>query len=202
MGKQRVGVFGGTFDPLHYGHLAAARGAMHLTGLDQVVFVPAGQNPLKTGPPTAPEHRLAMLQAGLAGAPGFSVSTVDLTRPGPYYTLETLELLAEQHPAWELHFVCGLDALLEVERWWEYRRLLAAHPFLVVTRPGSSLTDWERLRSRLGPDLTRRVQILPIPGVAVAARDLRELASQGYPLTYLVPAAVEQYMENARLYRR
>lgn len=201
MAKRRVGVLGGTFDPLHYGHLAAASGAMHLAGLDQVVFVPAGQNPLKAGQATSPAaHRLAMVEAGIAGAPGFSVSTVDLTRPGPHYTVDTLALLAASHPEWEIHFIAGLDALLEVERWRDYQRLLAAHPVLAVTRPGTDLAAWEQVRARLGPALARSIRVLTIPGVAVAARDLRALAARGYPLRYLVPEAVRLYIEREGLY--
>lgn len=201
VGKWRVGVFGGTFDPLHYGHLAAASGAMHLAGLAHVVFVPAGQNPLKAGQAaTAAAQRLELVRLGIAGAPEFSASTVDLDRPAPHYTMDTLAILQREHPDWELHFLCGLDAMLEIEQWRDYRELLAAYNFLAVTRPGSSLAEWEAVQARLGPDLAARVRVLPTPGVAVAARELRALATRGYPLRYLTPDAVCAYIEKERLY--
>lgn len=199
---ERIGVFGGTFDPIHYGHLAAAMGALHLARLDRVIFVPAGQNPLKAGQPITPaHHRLAMVQLAVADNPAFAVSRVDIDRPGPHYTVETLSLLSREYPGATLLFIVGLDALLEIEKWRDYPTLLRRWPLLAVTRPGTDLAGWEALRRRLGPELASRVEILAIPGVDIAGRDLRDRARQGYPLRYLVPDAVAAYIREHRLYQ-
>lgn len=201
MGRLRVGVYGGTFDPVHYGHLAAASGAAHLAGLDRVVFVPAGQNPLKAGAPITPAvHRLAMVRLAVAGDPRFAVDPIDMERPGPHYTVETLSLLAQAHPDWDIYFIVGMDAALSIEAWRDYRTLLVRWPLLVVTRPGEGGSAWEALLDRLGPHLAGRLRLLEVPGVAVAGRQLRALAAAGYPLTYLVPPAVEEYIRTHRLY--
>lgn len=200
--RERVGVLGGTFDPVHYGHLAAAMGALHLAGLDRVLFVPAGQNPLKARQPITPgHHRLAMLELAIRGNPAFAISRVDLDRPGPHYTVETLALLAEEYPRAQLHFIAGIDALLEIERWRDYPALLRRWPFLAVTRPGSDLNEWQGLMQRLGPELAGQIRTLTIPGVDIAARDLRARVQAGYPLRYLVPDAVATYVQEHGLYR-
>lgn len=201
--QYRVGIFGGTFDPVHYGHLSAASGALHLAGLEQVVFIPTGRPPHKEGKPiTAPEHRLAMVRLATRGNPRFSVSTVELVAPGPHYTVDTLSRIAVQHPQWGIHFICGLDSLLTMGTWRSYRQLLDRWPLLGVLRPGFDLDEWDRTRGELGLDLTARVRILKIPGISIASRELRELLATGYPATYLVPKEVEEYIRNNKLYRK
>lgn len=198
---RRVGILGGTFDPLHYGHLAAARGAGHLAGLDQVVFVPTGMPPHKVKQPITPAaDRVTMLRLALAGEPMFSLSSVEIDRPGPHYTVNTLELLATQHPDWHLHFITGMDGFVAMETWKDYRRLLGAWDVLVVTRPDTPRRRRVATTARLGPELMTKVQFLEIPGVAIASHQLRRLAQAGYPLDYLVPPAVDAYIREHQLY--
>lgn len=199
----RVAVLGGTFDPIHLGHLAAAQGVLHLTGVERVIFLPNRQPPHKQGQPVTPaEHRAAMVRLAIADNPAFGFSDLELRRPGPSYTIETVRALAAAHPDWEPAFVIGLDSLLEIRTWREWETLLQSVDFFVVTRPGHDLAAAHRLLAELGPRLTARVRLLEIPGVAVASADLRRLAAQGYPLRYLVPDPVARYIAEHGLYRR
>lgn len=201
MSKPRIGIMGGTFDPIHYGHLAAAEGARHLARLDQVLLVPAVDPPHKQGAVATPAaHRLAMVELAIAGHPALAISQVEFERPGPHYTVDTLAALEQRHPGAELHFIMGLDSLLQIETWHDYPELLRRWPVLAVTRPGSGLEEWERLRARLGLALTERVAVLDIPGIHLSSSDLRRRAAAGYPLRYLVPDDVAAYAVQHRLY--
>lgn len=195
-----VGVLGGTFDPIHLGHLALASGAMHLAGLDRVLFLPNRQPPHKAGRPVTPaHHRAAMVELAIAGDPRFAFSEMELQRTGPSYTIDTVQELLARQPDWHLAFLVGMDSLLEITTWREWERLLTLTDLLVFNRPGYPTEAGQAMLARLGP-LAERVRILEIPGVAVAARDLRRLASDGYPLRYLVPEAVERYIAAHQLY--
>lgn len=202
MARKRVGVFGGTFDPVHYGHLAAGVGAAFTVGLDRVLLVPAARPPHKRGQPITPaHHRLAMLRLAARGNPLFEVSTLELERAGPSYTVDTLAELERLHPEWDLFFLTGADSFRLIETWYEYRRLLSRWPVVVITRPGVPAPALAGVLERLGPELAARVTVVETPGVAVAASDLRERARSGYPLTYLVPPDVEEYIRLEGLYR-
>ncbi|MFZ5816378.1 MAG: nicotinate-nucleotide adenylyltransferase [Bacillota bacterium] len=196
-----IGVLGGTFDPIHLGHLALAEGAMHLAGLDQVLFLPNRQPPHKAGRPVSDAaHRAAMVQLAIASNPRFAYSDLELSREGPSYTIDTVRALQALHPDWRLAFLVGMDSLLEITTWREYTTLLSLVDLLVVNRPGFPTAEGEAMLAALGPELSRRIRLLQIPGVAVAARDLRRLAAEGYPLRYLVPEPVERYIAAHRLY--
>lgn len=198
----RVGLIGGTFDPVHYGHLAAAAGARHLCDLSRVWFVPAGKPPHKHCEQVTPaRHRLAMVRLATAGNPAFGVLPVEIERPGPSYTVETVRLLARQHPDWVLHFILGADSLLDLPTWREHQALVAACRLVAVRRPGVAAPSRADLAARLGSQLAERIRIIDTPGVAVAAQELRRLAAAGYPLRYLVPDAVAAYIEEHGLYR-
>lgn len=197
----RVGILGGTFDPIHLGHLALASGAMHLAGLDRVIFLPNRQPPHKAGRPVTPaHHRAAMVRLAIAGDDRFGCSDLELRREGPSYTIDTVRAFQADQPDWQLAFLVGMDSLLEITTWKEYETLLTLVDLLVVNRPGYPTERGERALERLGPDLRRRVRILQVPGVAVAASDLRRLAGEGYPLRYLVPEPVAAYIAKHRLY--
>lgn len=196
-----VGILGGTFDPIHLGHLALAEGVMHLAGLDRVIFLPNRQPPHKLGRPvSAAVHRAAMVKMAIAGNPRFEYSDLELGRAGPSYTIDTVQAFQTLCPDWRLAFLAGLDSLLEITTWREYERLLTQADLLVVSRPGFPTEQGEQMLHRLGPVLSRRIRILEIPGVAVAGTQLRRLAGEGYPLRYLVPEAVERYIQEQRLY--
>lgn len=195
----RVGIFGGTFDPIHLGHLAAAAGAAHLAALDRVVFMPNRQSPLKLERPlTPPEQRAAMVRLAIAGNPRFGLSELELEREGPSYTIDTVRKLLDRHADWQLSWIVGMDSLEEIPGWRDYETLLTLVDFLVVTRPGY---HYEQAVADLPAGLRmERVRVLEIPGVDVSATRLRELAAAGYPLRYLVPDPVAEYIAAQKLY--
>lgn len=196
-----VGIMGGTFDPIHYGHLAAAEGAMHVAGLEQVIFLPNRQPPHKVGRPVSPaEHRAAMVKLAIAGNPRFGFSDMELLREGPSFTIDTVRAVHANHPDWQTAFIIGMDSLLEITTWRDYRTLLALTDIIAVGRPGFSAERRDQVLAALGPELTRRVRVVETPGVAVSSTELRQMAAVGYPLRYLIPEAVEHYVQEHRLY--
>lgn len=197
-----VGIMGGTFDPIHLGHLAAAEGAMHLVGLDQVLFMPNRQPPHKAGRPVSPaEHRAAMVRLAIAGQPRFAFSDLELKREGPSYTLLTVQELRAAHPDWRLAFLAGMDSLVDLTTWYQYETLVRAIDMVIFTRPGYSVEQRDAALARLGPELAARIKLVEVPGVAVSGTLLRRLAGEGYPLRYLVPDAVADYVQAHGLYR-
>ncbi len=187
MTASRVGVFGGTFDPVHVGHLAIALAALETVPLERVVFVPARRSPLKErGPIAAPEHRLAMLERATEDEPRFSVSRIELDREGPSYTVDTLEALAGEG---RLFLILGADASAALERWKDPDRVRALATLVVARRSGSE--------SALPPGAIA----LDTPLMDISARELRARAAQARSLRYLVPDPVCRYIEEHALYR-
>ena len=182
----RLGVFGGTFDPVHVGHLVIASAALEELPLDRVLFIPARRSPLKERGPVAGEaDRLAMLEAAIAGDPRLGVSRVELERDGPSYTVETLEALRDQG---ELFLILGGDAYAEFERWRNPERIRALATIVVAARPGA-------------PNAPRDVRLLDAPLLDISSRELRARAARGRSLRYLVPEAALRYIEERGLYR-
>jgi len=197
----RVAILGGTFDPIHLGHLAVAQGVLHATGVERVIFLPNAQPPHKHGQPVTPAaHRAAMVRLAIADNPAFAFSDLELRREGASYTIETVRSLKAQAPDWEASFVIGMDSLLAIRTWREYEALLKSADWVVVTRPGFDPDKGRQVMDELGPELTARVRLLEIPGVAVSATDLRRRAGEGYPLRYLVPDVVADYIGEHGLY--
>jgi nicotinate-nucleotide adenylyltransferase len=181
-----IGVFGGTFDPVHVGHLAIANAALDELGLDRVYFVPARRSPLKQADPIASaEDRLAMLTAAIAGEPRFHVSGVELDRKGPSFTVDTLESLRGQGP---LFLILGSDAYADFERWREPARIRDLATIVLAARPGA-------------PNAPHGVRMLDSPLMDISSRELRARAARGRSLRYLVPEAALRYIEEHRLYR-
>jgi nicotinate-nucleotide adenylyltransferase len=197
-----VGIMGGTFDPIHFGHLAAAEGVKHLLGLDRVLFMPNRQPPHKVGRRvSALEHRVAMVKLAIADNPAFEFSDMELRREGPSYTIDTIRAFQVLHPDWRTAFIVGMDSLVEIQTWKEYRTLLTLTDLAVVGRPGSySDRQRDEALGALGPELTARVRLLETLGVVVSGTALRSLAAKGYPLRYLVPDAVAGYIRKHWLY--
>lgn len=198
-----VGVFGGTFDPPHLGHLAAAQEACGAAGLDRVLFAPAGRNPLKLNAPlTPPKHRLLMTELAIAGNAAFELTRADVDRgPSPSYTVELLEQLRrELGPRRDLAFIVGMDALHELHRWRAPRRLLELARLIAISRPGQAIVDPTELASRL-PGAAHRISIVATPGVAISSSELRRRVAEGRPIRYLVPDAVAAHISEHRLYR-
>ncbi len=195
-GTRRLGVMGGTFDPIHHGHLVAASEVQAWFGLDEVVFVPTGQPWQKSDRTVSPaEHRYLMTVIATASNPRFSVSRVDVDRRGPTYTVDTLRELHRRHPDSELFFITGADALAQIMTWHEPEDMFSLAEFVGCTRPGHSIDD-VMLR-----DLPRdRVRIVEIPALAISSTDCRDRVSRGEPVWYLVPDGVVQYIAKHSLY--
>lgn len=186
---RRIGVFGGSFDPVHLGHLAAASEVLTVLQLDEVVFVPANAQPLKPPPRASAAHRVAMVELAVADNPRFSCSSVDVERGGETYTVDTLTDLRRAHPGVELTFIAGADAVASLDRWKDPERLRGLARFVGVTRPGHAMPEGER-------DL----QVVAVPGVAVSSTEVRRRVSIGAPIRYLVPDAVVEYIAQHELY--
>jgi nicotinate-nucleotide adenylyltransferase len=199
---RRMGVIGGTFDPIHYGHLAAAEEARVKVELEKVIFVVAGLPPHKLDEEVTPvEHRLAMVGLGIASNPHFEISRVDVDRPGPSYTVDTISILQEQWGAeTEFFFVMGLDSLLELPTWHEPHRLIRLCRLIAVRRPGFQV-DLAQLEARV-PGISARVEIIDMPEMDISSTDLQRRAREGLPIKYQVPDKVERYIEEHQLYRR
>jgi nicotinate-nucleotide adenylyltransferase len=187
-GLMKIGVFGGTFDPVHVGHLAIAQAALEAAHLDRVVFVPARRSPLKDRGPYAGEaDRLAMLEAATKDEPCFSVSRVELDREGPSYTVDTLEAL---RPEGELYLILGSDALADLPKWRSPERIKELAKILVARRPGAP-----------EPDARSGARTFDAPCLDISSRELRARASRGLSLRYLVPDEVWRHIARNGLYR-
>lgn len=201
-GGRRLGVMGGTFDPIHYGHLVTAEAAAEEFGLEQVIFVPAGQPPHKPlGAVSEARHRYLMTVLATVPNPRFTVSRVDINRPGPSYTVDTLrELHRRFDPATELYFITGADAMLQILQWKDAESLFALCHFIAATRPGFRL---ERLQTVLGPVAERyreRIHPLQVPALAISSTDIRRRVREGRSVRYLLPDAVMHYILKSGLY--
>jgi nicotinate-nucleotide adenylyltransferase len=199
---RRIGVIGGTFDPIHYGHLAAAEEARVKVELEKVIFVVAGLPPHKMDEEVTPvEHRLAMVELGIASNPYFEISRVDVDRPGPSYTVDTISILREQSGGEaEFFFVMGLDSLVELPSWHEPHRLIQLCRLIAVKRPGFQV-DLARLEASV-PGISARLEIIDMPEVDISSTDLQRRVREGLPIKYQVPDKVEKYIEEHRVYRR
>jgi nicotinate-nucleotide adenylyltransferase len=190
---RRLGIIGGTFDPPHYAHLVLAENARVQLALDRVLFVPAGNPPHKTAEPyTAVTDRIAMVEVAIVDNPAFSLSRVDVDRPGPHYTVRTLVLLQQQHPSAELFFIIGEDSLAEFHTWREPDGIVRQAWLAVMHRPGWQV-DLERLTQAV-PAIQERLIWLDVPVLDVSSTELRRRVGQGLPIRYLVPPLVEDYI--------
>jgi nicotinate-nucleotide adenylyltransferase len=198
---QRIGVIGGTFDPLHYGHLAAAEEVRVRLNLSRVLFVVAGIPPHKLNEEVTPvEHRVAMVELGIASNPHFQISRVDVDRPGPSYSVDTISILLEQYGrGTEVFFIMGLDSLVEVPAWHDPGRLIQLCHLVAVTRPGFDV-DMRRLEASV-PGISSRVEIVDMPALDISSSDLQRRVSEGLPIKYQVPEEVERYINEQHLYR-
>jgi len=200
-----VGVFGGTFDPIHVAHLAVAAEAAEVLGLERVLFIPAGQPPHKPGRAISPaEHRLAMVELAVAGNARFAVDRRELDRDGPSYTVDTLaEIRSEREAAalaGEVWLILAADAFLELMTWHEPRRVVELARLVVAPRDGHPTAGPEFLATHL-PDLADRATFLDWPRLRLSGSELRTRAAAGRSLRYLVPDAVAAYIGDHALYR-
>ncbi|MBV8554011.1 MAG: nicotinate (nicotinamide) nucleotide adenylyltransferase [Planctomycetaceae bacterium] len=191
----RLGLYGGMFDPIHLGHLILAELCREACGLDRVWFVVAGVPPHKPGERTALAHRLEMVRIAVAGHPAFEASELEARRPGPHYSVETLEAVHRERPDDELFFLIGADSLADLPSWRQPDRIARLATIVVANRPGvaAGLLDF-------GPG-TRPMQLVTIPPIGIASHDLRRRLAEGRSIRYQVPRGVEAYIQAHRLYR-
>ncbi len=196
----KLGVYGGTFDPVHSGHLAVAEEVQRQLGLDEVLFVPAGQPWMKAAGPLAPaRHRLEMVRRAVAGRAGLSVSAMEVERPGPSYTLQTLEELGRQRPGDELYLILSWESLAEFPRWYRPEGIIRLCRLVVVPRPGAIRPDLAAL-DRAVPGLAERTLLLEGPLVDISATEVRRRLREGQPVEGLLPPAVRDYIQKKGLY--
>ncbi|MBT2404381.1 MULTISPECIES: nicotinate-nucleotide adenylyltransferase [unclassified Streptomyces] len=192
--KRRLGVMGGTFDPIHHGHLVAASEVAALFHLDEVVFVPTGEPWQKSQRAVSPaEDRYLMTVIATASNPQFSVSRIDIDRGGPTYTIDTLRDLSTLNPDSDLFFITGADALAQILTWRNADELFSLAHFIGVTRPGHVLTDDGLPKGG--------VSLVEVPALAISSTDCRARVATGEPVWYLVPDGVVRYIDKRELYR-
>jgi nicotinate-nucleotide adenylyltransferase len=202
-GFMRLGVFGGTFDPVHLGHLILAEQCREQARLDQVLFIPAPRPPHKQDRPLTPfAQRAEMLALALAGNPAFRVDELEKDRPGPSYTVNTLEELRHRSPEADLSLLIGSDSLTDLPLWYSPARILELACLSVMARAGSPVMSPDELRQSLSisQQTPVRMQVLEAPLIDIASRDLRRRVLEGRSIRYLVPRAVEAYIQEKRLY--
>ncbi|MFM7592415.1 MAG: nicotinate-nucleotide adenylyltransferase [Isosphaeraceae bacterium] len=193
----RVGLFGGTFDPIHQGHLILAEFCREACSLDKVVFVVAGEPPHKGRPRTAARHRLEMVELAIAGNDAFEATDIEISRPGPHYTYETLELTTAARPGDELFFIIGADSLADLPGWRRPERIFELATIVVVNRPG---IDSQLISQFSPPEGAQPIIQVPMPDIGIASRSLRSRLAESKSIRYMVPRAVEMYLRHHRLY--
>ncbi|HET9589057.1 MAG TPA: nicotinate-nucleotide adenylyltransferase [Anaerolineales bacterium] len=201
MSRERIGLFGGTFDPPHLGHLILASEAKYQLELTRLLWTLTPEPPHKEGQPITPvEHRLAMVNLAIGDNPSFELSRIELDRPGPHYTLDTIKLLAEQIPDAEIIPVIGGDSLNDLPTWYHPQELIyAAHWIGVMRRPGET-TNLQALEREL-PGITSKVHYVDAPLLEIASREIRSRIAEGRPFRYYLPQAVYEYIRAQHLYR-
>ncbi|MET0448558.1 MAG: nicotinate-nucleotide adenylyltransferase [Aeromicrobium sp.] len=196
-GRRRVGVMGGTFDPIHHGHLVAASEVQSWFDLDEVIFVPTGQPWQKADRDVSPaEDRDLMTVIATAANPRFNVSRVDIDRSGLTYTIDTLRELSALHPEADLYFITGADAMAALLTWRDHEELFDLAQFVGCTRPGHEMDD-----TTLKGLPEERITLVEIPALAISSTDCRHRVERGEPVWYLVPDGVVQYIGKHGLYR-
>ncbi len=195
----RLGIVGGTFDPIHYGHLFIGEEARQRFSLDQVLFVPNGQPPHKTGETVTPaHHRLEMVKLGIQSHPEFFCSALEIDRGGLSYTVETLRELRMQLPAAQLFYITGVDAVADILTWRRHEEVIELAEFIASTRPGFEMSV---LETRLPAEYRKRIHPIETTWLGISSTDLRRRFREGKATRYLLPEAVRDYIEKTRLYR-
>jgi nicotinate-nucleotide adenylyltransferase len=215
----RIGVFGGTFNPIHYGHLRAAEEVREMLGLDKVLFIPSGNPPLKSEDLANALGRYKMARLAAVGNRAFDVLDIESVKPGKSYTVETLEVLLNLHSGSDLYFMLGIDAFLDIPNWWEPERLISMVNFAVISRPGCNFEDLllspylnverENLRALDGSDresLTiqlkslKEAALVRITPLDISSSDIRRRIRAGQSIKYLLPENVESFIISHKLY--
>jgi nicotinate-nucleotide adenylyltransferase len=216
---KKLGIFGGTFNPIHFGHLRVAAEARELAGLDTVIFIPSGNPPLKTEDIAPAQHRYAMTELAVKGNPSFDLLDLECRTRNKSYTIKTLEKLRQLYPDDSLYFILGIDAFLDIPNWYRPERLLGLADFLILSRPGCRFSDltaspylsvrkeiMKKLDIRTMPSYSTKLKngntamLLNVCPVTISATDIRTRIAQGKSVKYLLPADVESYILSHKLY--
>jgi nicotinate-nucleotide adenylyltransferase len=200
----RIGLLGGTFDPIHYGHLLLAESCREQGRLDQVWFIPAAVPPHKQDQTLSqPAERMEMLKLAIGGHEAFRISEIEFQRGGVSYTVDTLEAVRQERPADELFLLLGGDSLHDLPTWREPQRICELALPMTVGRPGAAEPDWNAIAGFLTPERLQQLksQHVEMPQIGISSRDLRRRVAEGRSIRFQVPRAVEQYIAAAGLYR-
>lgn len=201
--KISVGIMGGTFDPIHYGHLYIAECARHRFGLDKVLFIPTGR-PVhkKRDDILAPDHRIEMTRLAIDSNPYFELSAIEVDRPGPTFTVDTLEQLNNAAGGREeYYFITGADAILEILTWKDVDRVFELCRFIAVTRPGYSFEVMNRVLSEFTGEKRKQILFYETTGILISSTEIRQRIKLGEPVKYLLPEEVEKYIVKCDLYK-
>lgn len=200
----RVGIMGGTFDPIHQGHLVTAEAARSKFEMNKVVFVPSGQPPHKRGLQiTNKEYRYLMTVLATAANPYFEVSRTEIDRPGESYAIDTVRYIrSKMQPGCELYFITGADAIFEIVTWKDMEELFANCVFIAATRPGFNLTEMNKqLQKKLSAENMAKIIPLEVPAMAISSTDIRERVRTNRTIKYLLPESVENFIQKNDLYQ-
>lgn len=201
-GRRTLGIMGGTFDPIHYGHLLAAEWADEAFKLDEVVFIPAARPPHKAPADViGGRHRYRMVELAIADNPAFSVSSLELERSGYSYTVDTIRYFLKSDPQPDIRFIMGVDALQLIHTWKEVEELLQLCRLIVVTRPGYELNRSDPVFASVPKMLWDKVDLLTIPELGISSTEIRRRTAAGLSVRYLLPLEVAGYIQQNHLYR-
>ncbi len=200
--SSRIGIMGGTFDPVHYGHLVAAEVARAELDLDKVIFIPAGRPPHKQQQIiTGSEHRYLMTVLATSSNPNFEVSRIEVDKDELAYTIDTVKDMRRTYGEdATIYFITGADAVLELLTWYKIQELLTLCRFIAVTRPGFDKRDLEQKIGEIASKYNGEIICIEVPLLAISSTDIRERSRSGKPIKYLLPEAVEEYIEKNGLY--
>lgn len=197
----KIGILGGTFDPIHIGHLIIAEEARYQLGLDKVVFLPAGKPYFKKNRIVSSQgDRLKMISLGIKDNPLFEVSDLEIRREGPTYSIESIPKIKDQYGGAELYFLIGLDALADIHKWKYPAELLEMCRVVGVKRPGYHDFDWSQIEDKI-PGASQKIKIIEVSQIGVSSTDIRMMVKNGISVRYLVPDAVIRYIEEHKLYK-
>ncbi len=197
-----LGILGGTFNPIHYGHIVAAECARDAFHLDRVLFVPAARPPHKDLDEVLDsQHRFEMVKIAVKDNPDFEVSALELERKGLSYTVDTIASYQQEYPGAKIFFIIGVDALLLINTWKDVERLATLCNFIVVTRPGYQLSHEEEHFCEIPDVIWEKILLVPIPELFISSSDIRQRVAQGQTIKYLLPPAIEEYILKNDLYR-
>lgn len=198
----KIGIMGGTFDPIHYGHLVAAEGARHHFSLDKVIFVPAARPPHKTGRVISePGHRLQMTSLAIASNGRFELSALEVERAGLSYAIDTVRTVSEMYSGAKIYFITGADAVLEILTWRRVDELMQKAVFIAATRPGYRLDSLAGKSHGVFDTARGTIATMEVPALAISSTDIRRRVREDRPIKYLLPEPVEEYILTNGLYR-